>query len=859
VQARWIAEASAPAASAAALAASAVVVGGPGSDVELSAHDLPIGALRGYLSPYFSPRSDGAVTLRARAHWDGLPEAAPSALDVDELRVDGLQVRDASTPDTYAAWREALVQGVHADFRTHRASVTRIQLTKPDVGMRRGTDGTLEASRWVRSSSDPASVTTAAAGGPQSTSEPPSSGWQVDVAHAAISGGRVRWRDAPAAGNTVAADLEAVDVSIDNASWPAARGASSTLKVAARILPAGARTGAGSGQLSFAGQLGLEPVAWRGQLRVERLPLHLADPYVGEASPLFIDHADFGWRGAVDGGVTPAGLRLHVRGDALLTDVRTCARGMVAELATGAACDLLAWQSLAAKDTEVTLAPGHAPVVTVADASLDKAYARLVVTEQGHFNLTDLAPPAGAASAPAEAGPGTERSPGASEAAVTAAASAPSAPNPSRPSKASNASAATTPATAASAAPASPAADTGPDIRVANLHWTDARVDYTDRLVRPNYSADLSGLTGRLGGFSSRSTDLAPLELTGRVAGTGVLDVQGRLNPLAKPLALDVTAKATDIELAPLSPYAGKYAGYAIDRGKLSMNVHYRVQPDGRLDATNQVILNQLTFGERVESPSATKLPVLLAVALLKDRHGVIDVNLPIGGSINDPQFSVGGIVVKLILNLLGKALTAPFALLSGGGQDDLSQVLFVPGTARMREGSDPALDKVANALNDRPALQLTITGLADDDQEHADMQGANLDARLSGLRRTELLQQGEANPAEAPALSAEDRARLVKRLYADTKLPDKPRNIVGLAKDLPEAEMEARLKAGLPLPPEAARQLAIQRARAVRDALVARGLPDERMFVAAPKMHGAGSAEPEAWLPHAQLELSTK
>jgi hypothetical protein len=377
--------------------------------------------------------------------------------------------------------------------------------------------------------------------------------------------------------------------------------------------------------------------------------------------------------------------------------------------------------------------------------------------------------------------------------------------------------------------------------------------------VKPNYSAELSGLTGRLGGFSSRSPEPAALELTGRVAGTGLLDVRGSLNPLAKPLNLDVTAKATDIELAPLSPYAGKYAGYAIERGKLSMNLHYHVEPSGRLDASNQVVLNQLTFGDRVESPVATKLPVLLAVALLKDRHGVIDVDLPIGGSIDDPDFSVGGIILKLILNLLGKALTAPFALLSGGGQDDLSQVLFVPGTARMRDGSDAALDKVAHSLTDRPALQLTITGLADDDQEHADMQSANLDTRLSGLRRTELLQQGVADPPEAPVLTPGDRTRLVKQLYADTKLPDKPRNVIGLAKDLPQADMEARLQAGLPLPPEAARQLAIRRARAVRDALAQRGLPDERMFVAAPKVHGAGSAEPQAWLPHAQLELATR
>jgi outer membrane protein OmpA-like peptidoglycan-associated protein len=338
-----------------------------------------------------------------------------------------------------------------------------------------------------------------------------------------------------------------------------------------------------------------------------------------------------------------------------------------------------------------------------------------------------------------------------------------------------------------------------------------------------------------------------------------VLEVRGELNPLAMPPALDITARAHDIELAPLSPYAGKYAGYAIERGKLSMNVHYRVQPDGRLTATNQVVLNQLTFGDRVDSPSATKLPVLFAVALLKDRNGNIDVDLPIGGSINDPEFSVGGLVWKLILNLLERAITAPFSLLAGSGERDLSQVLFVPGTAQLEEGAAQTLDKVAQALQERPAVQLTITGLADADQERADLQAANLEARLVGLRRTELLQAGDTAVPDAPAVGPEDRARLVGRLYADTRLPDKPRNVLGVAKDVPQAEMEARLRTGLPLPGDAARALAVRRAAVVRDALGARGLPNERMFMASPKVHGAGSAEPGAWLPHVQLELSSR
>ena len=141
--------------------------------------------------------------------------------------------------------------------------------------------------------------------------------------------------------------------------------------------------------------------------------------------------------------------------------------------------------------------------------------------------------------------------------------------------------------------------------------------------------------------------------------------MSGRVQPFAKELSLDITAKARDVDLPPLSPYSIKYAGYGIEKGKLTFDVHYRIE-NRKLAAENRLVLDQLTFNrERVDSPTATKLPVLLAVSLLTDRSGVIDIRLPISGSLDDPQFSVWGLVVQVIVNLIAKAATAPFALLS--------------------------------------------------------------------------------------------------------------------------------------------------------------------------------------------------
>ena len=147
------------------------------------------------------------------------------------------------------------------------------------------------------------------------------------------------------------------------------------------------------------------------------------------------------------------------------------------------------------------------------------------------------------------------------------------------------------------------------------------------------------------------------------------------------------------------APYTARYAGYPITKGKLSMDVHYKVE-DQKLAATNHLFIDQLTFGEKVESPDATKLPVLLAVSLLKNTRGEIDINLPISGSLNDPKFSLGGIIIQVIVNLIAKAITAPFSLLAAafGGGEELGYVEFAAGGAELAPEQTKRVDTLARA-----------------------------------------------------------------------------------------------------------------------------------------------------------------
>jgi uncharacterized membrane protein len=291
------------------------------------------------------------------------------------------------------------------------------------------------------------------------------------------------------------------------------------------------------------------------------------------------------------------------------------------------------------------------------------------------------------------------------------------------------------------------------------------------------------------------------------------VEISGRVNPLAAELFVDIKASARDIELPPLSAYSAKYAGYGIEKGKLSMDVKYFIE-NRKLSAENRVVLDQLTFGDKVESPTATKLPVLLAVALLKDRNGVIDIDLPISGSIDDPQFSVGGLIVRVIVNLLVKVVTSPFALIGSlvGGGEELSYVEFAPGSAQVGADAQAKLQSIGKALADRPALKLDIAGRVDPEADREGLRKASLERQVRAQKAKEL---GKAADAADVAVDAAEYPKYLAAAYRAADFP-KPRNVIGFVKDLPVPEMETLLLSHASATDEDLRRLAYERAHSV-------------------------------------------
>ncbi len=821
---RWPVRAPMPFEASARLGTTSLTAQGSATDamaqVRLSVGELPLSLVGSYMKQVVEPPLTGRISGDLALDWRGATSEQPMGLvvGVPRLALQELVLGPPARP--LASLQNLLLEGGRVDLTARTVSLDQLSLKRPQVRIERDAQGQWSPQRWAKAGNRPPA--------PEQNPAAPQPDWKVALLAVQLTDGGLQLSDQlPTEGVSLA--LSAIRLQLKNLRPLDAAQPVMPVSLSARLADM-AGGAAEPGRLNFSGSLRLPSapshasggMLARGQLQVERLPVHALEPYFGDQLNLELLRADASYRGTVEAAWPANGLALALAGDLALEDVRAHTLSPSEEL--------LAWKSLNLRGLQMATAPGQVFRLSVAETVLSDYFARLIISEAGRINLQGLVKDGAA------------------------------------PSVASGTPAATVSASASPTAPlaASPTVAAGPppDIRFGPVSLVNGRVFFSDRFIKPNYSANLSELSGGLSAFSNASTpeggtpQLADLALRGRAEGTASLEIVGRLNPLATPLALDIQGKVRDLELPPLSPYTVKYAGHGVERGKLSVDVAYRIAPNGQLQASNQIILNQLAFGERVEGSDAPNLPVRLAVALLADRNGVIDINLPVSGSLNDPQFRLAPIIFKLIINLIGKAITAPFSLLAGalgGGGDELSQVTFAPGSAVLDDQGRQRLDTVAKALADRPALQLTVVGHSDLEAERAGYRRQQLDAQVLAEKRRALARGGAAvtatlvvTPAEYPAL--------LKEVYRRADI-SKPRNLVGMAKDLPVPDMEALLLAAIPVTADSLRELAVARGVAVKDHLGSRGLPESRMFLGAPRLSREGSA----WTPQAELKLAPR
>ena len=811
---RWPVRAAMPFEVSAQFEQTSIGIQGSATDVaaqaELSLGDLPLGRFAPYIGGALKPALEGRLSAGGRIEWQAAQGERPVALQVMAARVDLNELKLGPTRQPLASFKRLLVEDLRLNLAERSVDVGSLTVSQPRVRVQREADGTWMFEPWLVATLNPTPVTVPV---PAQAERATSAPWRVGLAALQLSNGAIGFVDRVPA-QPVTLDITQLQLDLKGLRPLDTEQKDMALSVKARV-GAGPASQVAPGQLSLVGALRLPAPGAPGgaglrldaRAQVERLPAHALEPYFADRLNLELLRADASYRGRVQLGLPGGALALTLDGDAALDDLSANT--------LSPAEDLLAWKSLQVRGLQLALNPGQAPRVAVRETVLSDYFARVIIDEAGKINLQGLV-----------------KQPG--EASVA---------NPAPPQ-----------AVAASSGPA-------PDIRLGPISLVNGRVRFSDRFIKPNYTANLSELTGSLGAFSSAppagaAPELAVLSLRGRAEGTAALEIDGQLNPLAQPLALDIKGRVRNLELPPLSPYTVKYAGYGIERGKLSVDVNYKIDPSGQLTASNQIVLNQLSFGERVAGSDAPNLPVKLAVALLADRNGVIDINLPVSGSINDPQFRLAPIIFKLIFNLIGKAITAPFSLIAsafGGGAEAPSQVVFAPGSAVLAPENQQRLEAVAKALADRPALQITVVGHSDLEAERSGIQRSRLDERVLAEKRRALARDGKPIAA-ALVVPAEEYPALLKEVYRRADMP-KPRNLIGIAKDIPQAEMEALLLASVVVTPDALRDLAVARGQAVKDFLASRSLPEDRMFLGAPQLSRQG----EDWRPQAELRLAPR
>lgn len=761
-------------------------------------------------APYYSNLvlfdiEDGTLNLSTRFHLAQANKKVSATVAGLDAVLTKLRLRKRGMQDDFLTLAALAVKGVNLDLGKRTVQVAEVSSKEARLHVTREKDGTIDLTRPTPAQNSDQPPAREKAEAPPVAESPnakrPADSWQWLVRKVAIDRYAFVFDDqAPAQPVTHLIDpIKLTAQGLSNRQ-------DSTGDVA---LDAGVNK---SGRLQLSGPVGLSPLSANLKVEIQGVGLVPLQPYFAEKLNILVTSGEVLVRGTLGVKSQDAGpIGLTFKGDAGVNNF--------ASVDKAESADFLKWKSLFFGGVDTATQPF---ALSIQEIALSDFFSRLIIYPTGQLNVQTIMVKEGTAAAP-EAEAATEQKTAVVEPPKNAPAGndKPVAPGTSG----------TQPQVAGAPLPV---------ITIGKVTLQGGNVDFTDLFIKPNYSAHLTEIGGSVTGLSSQLDTTADVDLRGRFAKTAPVEIKGKINPLVKNLYADIQANVRDIELGPFTPYSAKYVGYGIEKGKMSFDVAYKIE-NRKLAARNRLTLDQLTFGDKIESPTATKLPVLLAVSLLQDRNGVIDVSLPISGSLDDPKFSVGGIVLQIIFNLIEKAVTAPFALIGsmfGGGGEELAFIDFDPGRAALTPASEDKLAKLQKALTERPKLKLDVTGHADPGKDREGLLHYKFDQQIKAQKLKDLVKKGSSvSSLDEVKIDPQEYEIYLKRAYKEAKFP-KPRNLIGLPKDLPREEMEKLMLTNIQVTNDDLVQLANQRAQAAKD-FITRGeqVPVDRVFLLAPKL----------------------
>jgi hypothetical protein len=753
---------------------------GKNADAKLALSDLPLPPLQPYVANAVAARvADGSLgaNLPLQVDWSKPePSIQVGAGDVTLKALKLVPQLNTAANTAPVALGSAQVKIRKIDVAARTAALESVVLNGLSIDAKRLKDGTIDL---------------AALAGPHETAPEASATRKVEKANAA--GPAWRYQIAQVSLDDSSADFtdESTPRPVKLHIAPLQLGIRQVTDDLTKPLAVdGKLTMNGKGALAVAGTMTVKPLSLALHLDASQLDASAFEPYFGSklnatvSSALLTANGDASFSG--EGRTLKAGYK----GDVSLSNVRLIDRVNSDSLA---GWKLLGLTKLNARYDE------KGADVEAARVTFANFYGRVLLDPQGKLNLRDIVV--------------QDKAPAASE---------PSATPPAAPKTASS-----SPST---------------NLRFGQLVLQNGRVTYTDNFIKPNFTANLVGITGTIGAFGTHSTTPAPVDVAAKLSANGPVSIKGQVNPLIAKPSLDLTASAHDVELPNISPYSSKYAGYPITKGKLNVDLHYMLADD-KLTANNHLFIDQLTFGDHVDNTTATKLPVRLAVSLLKNSRGEIDVNIPISGSLSNPEFSVGALVWQAILNLLQRAVTAPFSLLAnafgGKGGEELGYVEFDPGSSTLSDAAKQKLDTIAKALADKPAIKMDLSARVDPAIDEPGLRAAYVDRQV---RLAKMQNSSDDNPNINPSnvpISDDEYTKFLTKVYKDADFK-KPRNLIGMTKTLPDADMKAALAEHARVDEASLNALAQRRASAVKQYFDGK-IDSKRIFIVAPHLNADG------------------
>jgi uncharacterized protein involved in outer membrane biogenesis len=741
------------------------------TEFDININDLDLADYLGYVPAHKKFKLlSGALDLTGKMAYIQHEDKGPDLTVIGKLTLRDIDLADENSKPL---WKVIKTEFDIASLKPFEALIhlSRVDIQSPEINMRRNKDGTIDVFTLMGLLAGTAEKQEEAKASSATKDTKPMS---ILVDTWQTKDGKIRFLDSmpqqPVTIEINNAELEAKDVSLAKDSKAAIQFSFLLGK---------------SGKVNGKGTVGLEPLTANLSVDVKVLGINAFQPYFTDKVRVYISSGSINTSGALAVS-KPEGKDMTARytGKLLINQFNATDKEDFEEL--------LRWQTLSLESLDFNYNPMR---FSVKGISLSDFFAAITIESDGTLNLHQLTVADEQAAKPDEKIP--QKDP-----AVKAAV-------PSEPSLPAN-------------------------VEIGGITLQGGTIKFTDKYIKPSYSANLTQIGGRVSSLSMKKDTAADVEVRGKFNDYVPLEITGKVNPWKEHFFVDLTASSKNFELSPLSPYSGKYVGYTIDKGQLSFDLKYLIV-QRKLESQNRILLDQFTFGDKVESPDATKLPVRLAIALLKDRKGQINLDIPVSGNIDDPKFSIWKVVWQIIGNLLTKAATSPFALLGAlfGGGEELSYLEFDYGRANLTEPNLKKLDTIVKALDDRPTLKLDIQGQVDVERDTEGLKNYLVQRKVKSQKLKELTKKGsEAVPVDEVKVEPTEYEKYLRMAYNAEKFP-KPRNIVGLAKSLPVPEMEKLMLTNTAVKDEDLRTLANQRATNTKDALLKSGkITSDRVFL---------------------------